>query len=330
MSEVRYNWPLYLFTVCFPILMAFFMMPFARGEEKGFLLGALGVTGISTAGVMALLMSGAASILMGLHAEEWTARRFRPLRRRGWRLINGLQLRPKIDIDHVVIGPTGLIVIETKWSSESWPTSKSGTGFMESALRRAVEQVSGNCHDIENNFKRVIGDAPVRRACVLWTSNAGSGSENIWNYDGVTIVPGSCLGLWIASLDEIAVENDHVLEIWKEIADHATSRDKYDAGKGLSHRPSLQRLALTTIVSPMVGAFVALYASLGIARLGNDWPITLSLVAAFLALGILDVRFVKTKSIRFDWIKPAMYGWIVASGFTLLLFIGLVLKAHFA
>ena len=50
--------------------------------------------------------------------EQWTARELRSLRKRDWHLANGLLLRRVADIDHVVIGPGGVLVIETKYSSD--------------------------------------------------------------------------------------------------------------------------------------------------------------------------------------------------------------------
>jgi hypothetical protein len=326
-SEVRYEWPLYLFILCFPTLMGFLLTAFVRGEERGFLLGALLVAGISTAGVTVLLMSGVASILMGLHAEEWTAQRLRPLRRKGWLLVNGLQLRAKSDIDHVVIGPPGLIVIETKWSAERWPTFKEQAGFMDSSLKNAVDQVSRNCRDVHSNFRRVLGDTPVGRACVLWTSNVGSEKEHIWNYDGVTIIPGVLMGSWIASLDENNIDGDRILEIWEAIANHVRDRDGYDARQGVLHRPSLKRLAGTRVLAPMVASFIGIYASLGVTKLAFGWPVTLSIVAAFVALGTLGLNYTKTQSFTGDWFRPALWGWVSASAMTLLLFLGIVLKS---
>jgi hypothetical protein len=67
-------------------------------------------------------LTGTASTMMGDTAEQWTAQELRPLSKDGWRLINHFGLTSD-DIDHLLIGPGGVFVLETKWSSTDWQSA---------------------------------------------------------------------------------------------------------------------------------------------------------------------------------------------------------------
>jgi len=80
----------------------------------GLVVGAIGAATVSMLALWVTLVTGTAYRSMGATAEEWTASELRPLRRRRWRVANHVALgRP--DIDHVLVGPGGVIAVETKW-----------------------------------------------------------------------------------------------------------------------------------------------------------------------------------------------------------------------
>ena len=81
--------------------------------------------------------SGSSTRDMGALAEQWTSNDLKLLRRRGWRVINHIVLR-HWDIDHVAIGPGGLLVVQTKWSSD------------EAALRDLTSVTAGLRADAED------------------------------------------------------------------------------------------------------------------------------------------------------------------------------------
>jgi hypothetical protein len=81
------------------------------------------IVGAAVVGVPALLWNfvvqatGTGSAMMGEQAELWTASELR--KNREDRLLNHVSLAYG-DIDHLVVGPRGVVVIETKWSSQPW------------------------------------------------------------------------------------------------------------------------------------------------------------------------------------------------------------------
>lgn len=131
---------------------------------------------------------------MGVSGEEMTATELQLLARRGWRTVNGLMIREKADIDHVAVGPSGVLVIETKRSAERWPVGVSGKRFMVEALERAVHQAADSTRDVSNQFKREIAGAPLHAVVVVWSAAPKMDRESPWaDHGGVTVVRGGHL-----------------------------------------------------------------------------------------------------------------------------------------
>ena len=102
-------------------------------------------------------------------AERWTDQELKALRRRGWPVVNHLSFKQG-DIDHVAIGPDGLIVVETKWTASSIKVDGS-----DRWLEDAVRQARRNTDDV----RRFIGwgaraGAPIAPLDVLGSISSGS------------------------------------------------------------------------------------------------------------------------------------------------------------
>lgn len=111
---------------------------FARGLFIGVGASAL----VVMIGYLVLTLSGTVARGMGATAEMWTASKLRRLRKHGWLIVNGLALQGR-DIDHVLVGPGGVIVVESKWSAEGWDLTTPSQ-----ALARAVDQVVANARSL--------------------------------------------------------------------------------------------------------------------------------------------------------------------------------------
>jgi hypothetical protein len=326
-TELRNQWLLYLSVVLLPTIVSLPAMWLAHGREKWLLLGAFISSGPWIAILMVILMSGAASILMGVYAEDWTAQSVRSLRKKGWHLTNGLQLRPHRDIDHIVVGPPGVFVIETKWSAEAWPNQRDGADFMTTSLNNAVEQISENRWDVSKHFARVIAGAPVRAVCVLWTGDSNSGDEDPWENGDVTVVPGSRLQSWLLALDKVEINEDHAQQIIAEVQKHVSGRDKYDANRGVVYQASVRRVVTNYVLPPILAAVVAFYGSVLLVRLVENWQVSVAVMAAALVAGILTLRSSKVRASNRIWLRPALWGWTFASSAIVILYGEIVVRA---
>jgi hypothetical protein len=105
--------------------------------------------------------SGAATRIMGETGEQLTAGDLRKARRTGWLLVNHIRLGRE-EIDHVMVGPGGLVVAESKWTGWKQDLSDSDIYDDEAArLARRATMVAGT-------LRHIVGKCPVRRVVVVW------------------------------------------------------------------------------------------------------------------------------------------------------------------
>lgn len=87
-------------------------------------------------------LSGTAPF-MGELAEQWTAQELRPLSKHGWRLVNFALSYG--DQDHVLVGPGGVVLLETKWNGTPWDLDDRDY-FFRRALNQALDHAA-RCRD---------------------------------------------------------------------------------------------------------------------------------------------------------------------------------------
>jgi Nuclease-related domain len=140
---------------------------------------------------------------VGAAGERRTAKALRPLLRKGWRVTHDVQ-RAHENFDHVLVGPPGVILLETK--------VRSGTVSLEDGmltirypddpdevvrLPRLAAQMRGRAaqlkatHRFEDGARRWV--TPV---VVLWADF----SQRCVECDGITYLHGSELVRWLRSL----------------------------------------------------------------------------------------------------------------------------------
>lgn len=114
------------------LFLAVIGLIYARVVHSDFLAGlAVGSFGVAIAAALFWLIdaqSGAHNKRFGTYGEEATAALFetRRMQREGWEIVHNLSFPNLGDVDHVVVGPAGVLVIESKWANCSW-TVKNGT-----------------------------------------------------------------------------------------------------------------------------------------------------------------------------------------------------------
>jgi hypothetical protein len=171
-------------------------------------------------------LSGTASMMMGTTAEQWIAQELRKLRRRGWKVVS--HTIPKSgDIDHIAIGPGGLLVVETKWRSD--PTAFDDQDWLTTECRK----VSENARLIRLSLQARLQDAPTRTAFVCWSPSGSSGrSSEPVEIKGVTVISGPRLPAWLESefgqarstiMDRVSINS-----AWDTLAVFARTTDRRD------------------------------------------------------------------------------------------------------
>lgn len=268
-------------------------------EMRGFALGAYLAAVLGWLYHWAVIASGAASSTMGMEGEQWTDQE---LARLGpeWRIINHVTFRASGDIDHIAIGPDGVIVIETKWTSDTIKLDG-----RDRWLERAFDQASENATLVA----KVLGwgarsDRPVSPLVVVWGPQVQPASDELFHDDrGVNAIAGRHLRRTLEDLGDTerldAAERERIYEV---IRSHVDRRDRHDAALRGPVRPPIEQVVTDWSLRTLV-ALVAYLVSAQSLRIGLPafcGVQTATLVAAAMATQRETLR-------RFAW------AWIVGS-----------------
>lgn len=218
---------------------------FATGPlQRGVIVGT-GIT-LTACAVAALvvLTSGSAPLMMGELAEQWTAQELRQLREHGWKLVNHFGLGPG-DQDHVVVGPGGVVLVETKWGGTPWDVDAGDVFF-----RRALEQTGRNAKQLALWHGVVKHGRPqVEPVLVVWGPAARRLREHpARRHDsGVVVMSGDHLRDWMLRRGRDLLSTSQVDGVVEEIDRHLVRRDERERAMRPMPR-SLAEMAHATVV----------------------------------------------------------------------------------
>ncbi|HWI03917.1 MAG TPA: nuclease-related domain-containing protein, partial [Acidimicrobiales bacterium] len=234
------------------------------------MLGAWVATFVAIGVHIVVVMSGSAYLIAADQAEQWTRRELEPLRRGQWKVIHRVLFRQAEDIDHIALGPAGLFVIETKWSSNDWISSRQRARLLES-----IEQVRENARITRLFLRKDLGDVTATPVLVLWPSDGQMQEREI---EGVTVLPGDQLTGWLRRRPTGALDDETVVRGWTAVAEHLSRRDAADL-KRSGPPPRGVWEYLWDLVQLPLGTMTGVVACAWLAT-PLDWP--LSLVPAVL------------------------------------------------
>lgn len=128
-----------------------------------------------------------ASYKAGAAAEQRTAGLLAPLERAGYRILHSLPLSPRKDIDHLVIGPSGVFCINTKFSTYGVAAKADGTvladGYKHSWLKSITRDADLAGSYLSTAARMDIACTPV---VAVW-STVNMGSQHRRVVDGAEI-----------------------------------------------------------------------------------------------------------------------------------------------
>jgi hypothetical protein len=231
-------------------------------------------------------------------------------------LANGIKIREKEDIDHLVVGPAGLLVVESKWSRHRWPLGDQSQPFMSARLSDAVAQVLRNRKDVSTQFAKALDGTPLRAVCVIWSAEDSSGDPPWIEFGDAVVVRGPALKSWLRSLAGGALDEPGIDRVWKEIEHQASVRDENDRKRSGPPRPTMARVVVESFLAPFLGAVLALYGLVAVGLAHQTW---LDVAGPFLfaAVGIAVLRIA--------FLRRAALGWIgISLGFVLILLVFMI------
>lgn len=199
---------------------------FATGPvQQGALLGGGTVLTCCMLVAFVVLTSGTAPLIMGEWAEQWTAQELRPLSKHGWKLVNHFGLG-RGDHDHVVVGPGGVVLVETKWGGTPWDVDAKQVTF-----GRALEQTARNAkqlalwHEVARH-----GRPRVEAVLVVW----GPAARQLRDLpprrheSGVVVMCGDQLEDWMLRRGRGRLSADQVGDIWAAVDRQTVRRDQHE------------------------------------------------------------------------------------------------------
>lgn len=292
--------PLVLFLILPTTLMA--LIPFNMpGAERWLLLGVMGASGFWLDVILVILWSGIAPTVMGIEGETRTAEVLDDFAGKEWSLINGLRFKDRGDIDHILIGPAGLLIFESKWSGERWPMELRPKGYLGRQVRWAIKQVKMNRDDLFHEFREVIGDVPIYLVCVFWSGEDSRTDDKYFFRETVFGIRGAELANWLKELPKDAINESTIKRIAAPIETFAHARDKEDVLNDGPFRPTIDKLLMNSLFFPMIGFFVPAFALAGVEKFGSDSLVYVSM-PILLVLGLLIRLKLKMKALAYAWL----------------------------
>lgn len=272
----RHQWRLLVLVVtAFTLLPAPFLWFLPGAELRAFAAGGLVTSGFWCAWWTVVQLTGTASTMVGALGEQWSASELRKLSRQGWRILNHVVLRHH-DIDHVAVGPGGVVVVESKWTAEPW-------AWNGPYLQRTIKRVRSDAMSVQGMIQSRVGRGKVSGAIVIW----GAGLEET---DGT--LPCDVGGVMVADAESLVslldlfstahrLTPDEVEIVWEILVQQVERRDAADAARV----PPV--LGAGDVVALLGTGFVGLITGLVLPALAFRLPgttATSTVVASLLAL----------------------------------------------
>jgi hypothetical protein len=266
--------------------------------ERGLLVGG-GLTAAAAAVMhFVSVLTGSGPRGMGEAAEQWTAQELRPLLNHGWRLVNHISLQGKADLDHVLVGPGGLYVLETKWSATPYKLSPPDPTTL-SASRSVSEQAARLSRALPRRSE--IGNAlPL---VVLW----GAASERLReeadpvavSTTDARVIAGLKLRDWAMRRGRTALTPEQVATVWGELDRYARYTDDREPPV-----PDSISDGLTAFSLAIGAAMLTILAIAEAARAPHGWLVALVTAGVLVTGSLLLRRGVTAKII----LRPVLTG----------------------
>ncbi|MGN6606635.1 MAG: nuclease-related domain-containing protein [Jatrophihabitans sp.] len=283
-----------------------FLVP--AGFVRGLVVGALATAALASLCVMTMQASGSAWTRMGATAEHWTASELRPLQRSGWRLLNHYLLGS--EIDHLLIGPAGVIVVETKWSRTTYRLD--GTDRL---LADALTQVKRNARQVELWNEVRAARCTVQSVLFLWDAEPAQGPppEEPVVIDGVHIITGRrTAAAWRRRVEQTgqSVAPDALDKLVAAAIEQLAKRDRHVADAE-TLAPSIERgvwIACGCVIAALTGCLIVLE------PLSHGWRwLTLPVGVAAVAAGLFARRIKVIRLVADAWLAAVIAAGVLAA-----------------
>jgi Nuclease-related domain len=209
------------------------LVDFIWGFEIAFFLFAL--VGI------AIVFTGSGQYLVGYSAERWTGKVLNELGPR-WRLFHGVPFSSGfyrgayvVDVDHIAVGPYGVLVVETKYSSALLDLSALR---LDKRVQDAISQVGDNAARVRALLNQELPGISLRPVVIYWGRWVTGPKHCVRLVDGkaenVRLVHGGEASTWMPLLN--VKDGSGLTDAAIEMA--AAKIEKYQLSQRIDHSES--------------------------------------------------------------------------------------------
>ncbi|HET7488094.1 MAG TPA: nuclease-related domain-containing protein [Acidimicrobiales bacterium] len=223
----------------------------------GFSLGAALTCVAWGAWSLAISVDGSASWRIGADAEQWTASELHALGRL-WVVEHDVPFPEDgyfVDVDHVAVGPFGVLVVETKWTSD---VIDLGARRLAKRVEDAVQRAQDNAGRVRGLLRRVA-DVEVIPLVVFWGRDVKGPEDVVRRVGEVRVVAGGQGDRWRQRLSSERVDPQTVARLAERLQGWtAEQEDKLigaDVGRWLRRATLLGRSSVAA--SGLIAALLA-------------------------------------------------------------------------
>lgn len=172
-------------------------------KDRNVMIGFLAASTLACCGWLTIVLARSYRRSLTRLGEEATAKAVACARqrRKGWRIVDGTYLRDHGVVDHVLVGPGGVYVIESRWASKKCEISRTAIVGIHgrnplSSARQSASRVEGMLADSPERI-----DITVQPVVVVW-GPGGPRLDGGWaTVAGVLVCEGRQEEQWLNHLD---------------------------------------------------------------------------------------------------------------------------------
>ncbi|HWI03830.1 MAG TPA: nuclease-related domain-containing protein, partial [Acidimicrobiales bacterium] len=200
-----------------------------------FVLGAALASFPCLAWIAITSVDGSATWRIGADAEGWTADVLRDLGP-DWRIEHTVPFpdrRHVVDVDHIAVGPYGVLVVETKWTGQAVDLSRKR---LAPHVVEAMEQVEGNAGRVQGLLRRVNTGVPIIPVVVYWGPNVVPPAGAVRREGNVRVVAGRRGGDWGSLLSRDRIDARTIDSVAERVRSWRVEQEQKTLGVAVAAR----------------------------------------------------------------------------------------------
>jgi hypothetical protein len=190
---------------------------------------------------------GSATWRVGAEEERWTSEELDALGP-PWLVEHDVPFPERthvVNVDHVAIGPHGVLAIETKWTSHEVDLSALR---LAPEVEKAIRQAQDSAGRVSGLISRVNSETPVIPVVVYWGPHVIPPMEPVRKQDGVRVVAGARSADWRARLSQVRLDIAEIDRLAARVRDWRVAQEAKVIGIPVASRlRTATRLGRTSI-----------------------------------------------------------------------------------